>query len=168
TQRFPQIEYPAMGGCAFADVAIVSVVASVRGGSKPRDRHILWRQDIRRVCDAITNILLGTRAGGSRLCDGFHPLLARSKRLPNVRPASARCGPRPGRKCKQGFSKENDPRAAPRRRCQLCFSFSAARPVCKSSGTTVFTQSRLHAEARVPTRMDETRACWERGRPGHC
>ena len=84
-----------MGGHAFPDVVVGSFVAFVRGGSKPGDRHILWRPDFRRDCDAITDIVLGTCAGGSRLCDRVHSLLARSKRLSNVGSASARSRARP-------------------------------------------------------------------------
>jgi hypothetical protein len=49
-----------------------------------------------RIFGAITarvaDVVLGANAGRPRLCNGVHPLSARSKRLSNVRPARARGG----------------------------------------------------------------------------
>jgi len=83
-----------MDSRALLDGVVRTAVAAVRSGSKPGDRHILWRPEFRRDCDAITDIALSTCARSSGLCDGFHSLLARSKRLSNVGSASARGGAR--------------------------------------------------------------------------
>src|SRR4029453_5434618 len=85
-----------MGRRVLPDVVVASVATPVRGRSKPGRRHILWRPDLRRNCGAIRAIFLGTGAGGAGLCHGIHSLLAGSKCLSNVGPASARGGARPG------------------------------------------------------------------------
>ena len=85
-----QTECAAMGRRALPHVVVARVSPDFRGGSKPRDRHLLWRPNIWRVCDATANVDLGARSHCSGVRNRIHSLLARSKRLSNVGSASAR------------------------------------------------------------------------------
>src|SRR5215470_129756 len=136
-----------MGGDALPDVDLGRVVAFVRGGSKPGDWHILWRPDIRRVCNATSDIIVGACAAGSRLCDGVHSLFARSKRLSNVGPASARSCAWLGCQREQCLQKEEAVPVAACPGCRAYLYFFASRSVCESAGSRGRTKSHLYAEA---------------------
>src|SRR5204863_9709379 len=99
-----QLEYPAVGARAVPYADVIGAIVLVRGGSKPGGRHILRRPDIRRYSNSVTDVFLGARDRGSRLCDAIHLLLARSKRLSNAGSASARGSLGPGSQRKQDFS----------------------------------------------------------------
>ena len=75
-----------------------------RGGSKPRDRHLLRRPNFRFACGTTANLNVDACAVSSGLCDGIHSLFARSKRLSNVGPASARGSIWPDWQCRQTFA----------------------------------------------------------------
>ena len=83
-------ECSAMGTRAFAHVVVAPVSPYFRGGSKSRDGNVLRRSNIWRVCYATPNVDLGARSHCSGIRNRIHSLLARSKRLSNVGPASAR------------------------------------------------------------------------------
>ena len=65
-----------MGCRTLFDDVVRGVAAPVRSGGKLGDRYILWRPDLWRDCDAITDLLLGTCARSSGFRDGLHSLLA--------------------------------------------------------------------------------------------
>src|ERR1043166_5417106 len=125
-----------MGGRALLDGIVHNPVATVRSGGKSGNRHLLWRLDLRRVCNATSDVIMGASAASSRLCDGVHSLSARQKRLSNVGPASTRSGAWLGCQREQRFQKkEAEPVAA----CPCCCAnlrFFASRPICESGGTT--------------------------------
>src|SRR6266550_795704 len=72
-----QLEYPAVGARAVPYADVIGAIVLVRGGSKPGGRHILRRPDLRRYSNSVTDVFLGARGRGSRLCDAIHLLLAR-------------------------------------------------------------------------------------------
>src|SRR4030095_10523894 len=76
-RSFTWVKHPAMGGGALPDDGVGGAITSVRSGSKPGDRYILWRSDIRRHRDAITDLVLGACTGGSGFRYGLYSLPAR-------------------------------------------------------------------------------------------
>src|SRR5436190_6054623 len=122
-----QIECSAMGARDFVHVVIACVPPYFRGGSKSRDGNVLRRSNIWCVCDAAPNVDLGARARRARICDGIHSLFARSKRLSNVGPASARGSIWPHWQRRQTFAKEECLVLRSRFGARVCLCLFAAR-----------------------------------------
>src|SRR6266550_5863656 len=89
----------------FADV--IGAIAFVRGGSKPRDGHVLRRPNFRRVCDTTAHVDMGACAPRARIRDRIYSLPARSKRLPNVGSTGSRGSAWTRRQRQQDCGREN-------------------------------------------------------------
>ena len=129
-----QAEYSAVGGRALFYGAVRSSVATLRGGSKPGNRDLLRRSHIRRVCDTIADLDVGARATGSWFRYWLHSLLARSKCVSNVRPASAKGSTRSGWQREQNFAKKIDTRVRRRSCCRASVYLFIAGANWKSGG----------------------------------
>src|SRR4029077_11933915 len=137
-------ECTAMGRRALLHVAVARVPPDFRGGSKPRDRHVLRRPDFRRVCDATTDVDLGACAAGSGIRNRIHSLPARSERLSNVGPASARGSAWPRWERQQDFGSKNGTAFRSRSCCGARVSFFTLRSDWNSGSGTTAPKSYLH------------------------
>ena len=122
-----------------------------RGGSKPRDRHLLRRPNFRFACGTTANLNVDACAVSSGLCDGIHSLFARSKRLSNVGPASARGSVWPNWQRRQTFAKEECFVVRARFDVRVYVCFFAARADRNSGGGTTASEGDRHAETCLPT-----------------
>src|SRR6266496_3713489 len=98
-----------------------------------------------------SDVDLGACARRARICDGIHSLFARSKRLSNVGPASARGSIWPDWQRRQKFAKKECFVLRSRFGACVCLCLFAARADRNSGGGTTASEGDLHAETCLPT-----------------
>src|SRR2546430_8875302 len=102
--------------------------------------------DLRCACDATTNLELGACVACSRIRDWIYSLSSRSKRLSNVRSASARGSAWSGGQRQQHSPKKIDTRIGPRSRFRAFLCFFGARADPEFGDGTTTSEGDLHPQ----------------------